>query len=41
VTAARIFEVGVTWLPVLTAVVMVVLVVALVVWVVRRARAVD
>jgi hypothetical protein len=38
VTAARIFEVSLTWLPVLTAVVMVVLVVALVVWVGRRTR---
>jgi hypothetical protein len=38
VTAARIFEVSLTWLPVLTCVVMVVLVVALVVWVGRRTR---
>ena len=37
-TAARIFEVSLTWLPVLTFVVMVALVVALLVWVVRRAR---
>jgi hypothetical protein len=32
VSAARIFEVDVTWLPVLTAVVIVALVVALLVW---------
>jgi hypothetical protein len=38
VTAARISEVGLTWLPVLTLVVMVALVVALLVWVVRRTR---
>jgi hypothetical protein len=36
VSAARIFEVSVTWLPVLTAVVMVALVAAFLVWVVRR-----
>ena len=37
-TDARIFEVSLTWLPVLTFVVMVALVVALVAWAVRGTR---